>query len=75
MSAPRIGVSGVVRAWDGNERTGVNAAEYVRVAQEAFGAFNAMMARLSPQERESAWKEVEESLRRFASGVRNCSRR
>jgi SAM-dependent methyltransferase len=44
-----------------------SAAEYVRVAQEAFGAFNAMMARLSPQERESAWKEVEESLRRFES--------
>jgi len=29
VSAPRIGVSGVVRQWDGNERTGVNAA-YVR---------------------------------------------
>ena len=29
MTAPRIGVSGVVRGWDGAERTGVNAA-YVR---------------------------------------------
>lgn len=29
MSAPRIGVSGVVRTWDGAERTGVNAA-YLR---------------------------------------------
>ena len=29
MSAPRIAVSGVLRTWDGAERTGVNAA-YVR---------------------------------------------
>lgn len=44
-----------------------SAAEYVRVASEAFGAFNAMMAHLSPEERESAWNEVEGSLRRFES--------
>ena len=44
-----------------------NAAEYVRVAREAFGAFNAMMAQLSPQERESAWNEVEGSMRSFES--------
>ncbi|HKT58655.1 MAG TPA: gamma-glutamyl-gamma-aminobutyrate hydrolase family protein [Gemmatimonadales bacterium] len=36
MSAPRIGVSGVVRQWDGNERTGVNAA-YVRSVLAAGG--------------------------------------
>ena len=35
--------------------------EYVRLAREAFGAFNAMMAHLSPQERESVWNEVEGS--------------
>jgi putative glutamine amidotransferase len=36
VSAPRIGVSGVVRIWDGNERTGVNAA-YVRSVLAAGG--------------------------------------
>jgi putative glutamine amidotransferase len=36
VSAPRIGVSGVVRSWDGNERTGVNAA-YVRSVLAAGG--------------------------------------
>ena len=44
-----------------------SAAEYVRVAREAFGGFNAMMAHLPPQERESAWNEVEASLRGFES--------
>jgi SAM-dependent methyltransferase len=44
-----------------------NAAEYVRVAREAFGAFNAMMAHLPPEERESAWNEVESSMRSFES--------
>jgi SAM-dependent methyltransferase len=44
-----------------------NAAEYVRVAREAFGAFNAMMAHLSPQECESVWNEVEGAMRRFES--------
>ena len=42
-------------------------AEYVRLAREAFGAFNAMMAHLSPQERESVWNEVEGSMRSFES--------
>jgi hypothetical protein len=42
-------------------------AEYVRLAREAFGAFNAMMAHLSPQERESAWNEVEDSMRGLES--------
>ncbi|MFN8178411.1 MAG: methyltransferase domain-containing protein [bacterium] len=44
-----------------------SSAEYVRLAREAFGAFNAMMARLSPQERESVWNEVEASMRSFES--------
>lgn len=44
-----------------------SAAEYVRVAREAFGAFNAMMAHLPPQERESVWNEVEGSMRSFES--------
>jgi SAM-dependent methyltransferase len=39
--------------------------EYMRLAREAFGAFNAMMAHLSPQERESVWAEVEGSMRSF----------
>ena len=47
--------------------TMASAAEYVRVAREAFGAFNAMMAHLSPQERESVWNEVEGSMRSFES--------
>lgn len=44
-----------------------SAAEYVRVAQEAFGAFNAMLAELPAPARAAAWSEVEESLRRFES--------
>lgn len=43
----------------------ISAAEYVRVAREAFGGFNAMMANLPPQEQESVWNEVESSLRSF----------
>jgi SAM-dependent methyltransferase len=42
-----------------------SAAEYVRVAREAFGGFNAMMAHLSPPEREAVWSEVEADMRRF----------
>lgn len=36
MSLPRIGISGVVRSWDGADRTGVNAA-YVRALLAAGG--------------------------------------
>jgi putative glutamine amidotransferase len=36
VTAPRIGVSGVVRAWDGADRTGVNAA-YVKAVLAAGG--------------------------------------
>ena len=44
-----------------------SAADYVRVASEAFGGFNAMMAHLSPHERESVWHEIEGSMRSFES--------
>ena len=44
-----------------------SAAEYVRLAREAFGAFNAMMAHLSLHERESVWNEVEGAMRGFES--------
>jgi SAM-dependent methyltransferase len=44
-----------------------SAADYVRVAREAFGAFNAMMAHLPPGERASVWNEVEDSMRGFES--------
>lgn len=44
-----------------------NAADYVRVTREAFGGFNAMMAHLPPEERESVWNEVESALRSFDS--------
>jgi SAM-dependent methyltransferase len=44
-----------------------SAVEYVQVAREAFGGFNAMMAQMTPQERESVWNEVERSLRSFES--------
>jgi SAM-dependent methyltransferase len=44
-----------------------SSAEYVRVAREAFGAFNAMMAHLPSEERESVWNEVEGSMRSFES--------
>lgn len=42
-----------------------SAADFVGVARQAFGAFNAMMANLSPEERESTWNEVAESMRSF----------
>ncbi len=39
------------------------AAEYVQVAREAFGGFNAMMANLSLRERQSVWDEVADAMR------------
>lgn len=42
-------------------------AEYMNLAQEAFGAFNAMMANLTLAERDSIWAEVETSMREFES--------
>ena len=44
-----------------------SAAEYVQVAREAFGGFNAMMVQLPLEARESVWNEVQESLRSFES--------
>lgn len=44
-----------------------SSAEYVRGAREAFGVFNAIMAHLPPQERESVWNEGEGSMRSFES--------
>jgi len=44
-----------------------SAADYVQVAREAFGGFNAMMAQLPAQERDSVWNEVEASMRSFES--------
>ncbi len=44
-----------------------SAADYVRVAREAFGAFNSMMAHLPAEERQSVWDEVERSLSAFES--------
>ena len=55
-----------VRAVPAPHGTG-SSAEYVRLAREAFGGFNAMMAHLAPQERESVWNEVEASMRSFES--------
>jgi SAM-dependent methyltransferase len=44
-----------------------SSADYVGVAREAFGGFNAMMAHVSAGERESAWDEVERAMRSFES--------
>lgn len=44
-----------------------SAAEYVGLAREAFGGFNAMMAHLSSQECESVWNEIEVAMRSFES--------
>jgi SAM-dependent methyltransferase len=43
------------------------AADFVQVAREAFGGFNAMMAALPVPERESVWNEVEAAMRSFES--------
>lgn len=55
-----------VRAVPITQRMG-SAAEYMKIAREAFGTFNAMMAHLAPRERESAWDEVEAAMRSFES--------
>jgi SAM-dependent methyltransferase len=41
------------------------AAEFVRVAREAFGGFNAMMTKLPEGERQSVWDEIEASMREY----------
>jgi SAM-dependent methyltransferase len=42
-----------------------SAAECVRFERESFGALHAMLAGISEEEREEAWKEIEDELRRF----------
>lgn len=44
-----------------------SAKEYVRVAREAFGGLNAMMAHLPAPERESIWNEIATAMGRFES--------
>lgn len=44
-----------------------SAAAYVEVTREAFGGFNAMMAQLPAEQRDSVWKEIEVSMRSFES--------
>jgi SAM-dependent methyltransferase len=46
-----------------------SAAAYVQVASEAFGGFNAMMAHLPEPQRDSIWREIANSLRRFESAA------
>ncbi|MGY3943958.1 class I SAM-dependent methyltransferase [Aeromonas tecta] len=43
------------------------AADFVRVAREAFGGFNAMMAQLPAPEQATLWDEIASSLRCFES--------
>ncbi len=40
-------------------------AEYVRFARESFGALHQMLAGLNEVEREEAWQEIEQELRKF----------
>ena len=49
MSRPRIGVTGVTREWDGQPRTGVNAA-YVRAVLAAGGIPVLLLPECSPEE-------------------------
>lgn len=49
MSRPRIGVTGVTRQWDGQQRTGVNAA-YVRAVLAAGGIPVLLLPECSPEE-------------------------
>ena len=43
------------------------AAECVRFERESFGALHAMLANVTPAERDQAWREIEEDLRQFES--------
>ncbi|MET0766395.1 MAG: methyltransferase type 11, partial [Aeromicrobium sp.] len=42
-----------------------SAADCVQFQRESFGALHQMMGGLSPDEREAAWREVEEALGEF----------
>jgi SAM-dependent methyltransferase len=44
-----------------------SAAECVRFERESFGALHQMLAGLQPAERDEAWAEIEDELRRFES--------
>ena len=43
------------------------AAECVRFERESFGALHAMLAGVTPAERDRAWHEIEAELRQFES--------
>jgi len=45
-----------------------SAAECVRFERESFGALHAMLANLTADERDEAWREIEAELRQFESG-------
>jgi ubiquinone/menaquinone biosynthesis C-methylase UbiE len=47
-----------------------SAAECVRLERESFGALNQMLAKLSEQEREEAWDEIEAELSKFETDGR-----
>jgi SAM-dependent methyltransferase len=62
------GFEGVeVRAFDAPVRF-PTAAECVRFERESFGALHAMLANVTPAERDQAWHEIETELRQFESG-------
>jgi SAM-dependent methyltransferase len=44
------------------------AAECVRFERESFGALHAMLADVTPGERDAAWREIEAELRQFEGG-------
>jgi SAM-dependent methyltransferase len=44
------------------------AAECTQLERESFGALHQMLAKLSPEERDETWTEIEEALREFEHG-------
>jgi hypothetical protein len=44
------------------------AGECVRFERESFGALHAMLAGVTPAERDQAWEEIEEALGQFERG-------
>jgi SAM-dependent methyltransferase len=42
-----------------------SAADCVRFERDSFGALHAMLAGLSPEERDDAWQEIEDALRQY----------
>jgi cyclopropane fatty-acyl-phospholipid synthase-like methyltransferase len=45
-----------------------SAAECTQLERESFGALHQMLAKLSPEERDETWTEIEEALREFEHG-------